>query len=147
MGAEQAGEGPGAYSLLTEALMLLVSGLSRNTRLTLWTTKRICPSKAKRCSIVLQMAPPSTMTFSTRRPAGRHLLDIETDCKIVQVPFVEGKQKLVQFCPFVFWKVAIDGDDKTQEDKEGINNLLSAFGQVTIQGMAVKDDDEEFFDE
>jgi hypothetical protein len=83
--------------------------------------------------------------FNTK--AGCHSLDTETDFKIVQVPFVEGKQKFVQFCPFVFWKVAIDGDNKTHEDEEGINNLLSAFGHVTIQGTAVEDDDEEFFDE
>jgi hypothetical protein len=53
----------------------------------------------------------------------------------------------VQFCPFVFWKVAIDGDDKTYKDLEGVNNLLSAFGHITIQGTDIENDDEEFFDE
>jgi hypothetical protein len=78
---------------------------------------------------------------------GRHMLDLETGLRIAQVPFIEDKQKYVQFCPFTFWKVIIDGNDKTHKDKGGLSNLSSVFGHVLIQGMAIDDDDtEQFFD-
>lgn len=78
---------------------------------------------------------------------GRHTLDVQTEFKIVQVAFTEGKQKLTQFCPMVYWKVAIDGDDKTHEDETGIGNIASAFGHVSIQGTShstneMNDDDD-----
>lgn len=77
---------------------------------------------------------------------GRHTLDVQTEFKIVQVGFVEGKQKLTQFCPMVFWKVAIDGDDKTHEDEGGVGHLSSAFGHVSIKGThdtnEMEDEDE-----
>jgi hypothetical protein len=51
---------------------------------------------------------------------GCHPLDLETRFRIAQDPFVEDKQKYVQFGPFIFWMVKIDGNDKTHEDKGGI---------------------------
>jgi hypothetical protein len=68
------------------------------------------------------------------------MIDFETGFKIAQVPFVENKQKYVQFCPFDFWKVTMGGDNKTHKDKGSIANLQSVFGHVTIQGTAIDDD-------
>jgi hypothetical protein len=87
--------------------------------------------------------------FFNGTKTGRTMLDLETTFKIAQVPFVQDKQKYVQLCPFVVWKVAIDGNDKAHEEDSGIKKLTSVFGNMTIQGTVIDDDDldEEFFDE
>jgi hypothetical protein len=65
--------------------------------------------------------------FFNGAKTGRNMLHLETDFRIVQVPFVEGKQKYMQLCPFVVWKVAIDGDDKAHEEEAGLKKITSAF--------------------
>lgn len=82
--------------------------------------------------------------FNKVNKSSRSTLDLVTELRIVQITVPLEPKNVVQCCPMLFWRVAIDGDDRThEEESDGIANLVSAFGHVGIQGTNDEEEDDE----
>lgn len=82
--------------------------------------------------------------FNKVNKSSRSTLDLVTELRIVQITVPLEPKKVVQCCPMLFWRVAIDGDDRRhEEESDGIANLVSAFGHVGIQGTNDEDEEED----
>jgi hypothetical protein len=71
---------------------------------------------------------------SQNRRSSQHELDTEL-CLYKQVLGLDQNgQPVVQFCPFIVWKMAIDGEGKqTEDDDDALNKTSKAFARLGIK--------------
>jgi hypothetical protein len=71
--------------------------------------------------------------FNKKNRGTTHLLDVDVFMKDVVIGKGSDGQNLVQYSPFVVWKMSINGENKrTDDDDDGISGASKAFARLGI---------------